>query len=347
MMNAAAARGNPMQLGLASHVHGFALMRGGALADAEASLWTSVEAAAEMNARFAEPLVRAALAETLILRGRVEQAAEVLEAVGDGGGEGLAPHFLVRSTFVRLYRACGETERAVAELEAFGVAAHRIDAHFSGTLPWRSELAVLIAAEQPERAAALVESELADAHRVQLPRAVGLALRARAALEAGDEREATLGEAVAVLERSPAMLELAQTLIELGSQIRRSGRRGVAREPLRRALELAHRCAAEPLIAHAGEELRAADGRPRSPWLHGAAALTASQLRVARLAAGGLSNQQIAETLFITIKTVEMHLTHAYRKLGSNVRTELPALLDGELGENGGAPGENGGAPGW
>jgi len=96
-----------------------------------------------------------------------------------------------------------------------------------------------------------------------------------------------------------------------------------------RALELAHQCAAEPLIALAGDELRAADGRPRSPWLTGAAALTPSELRVARLAGTGISNQQVAETLFITIKTVEMHLTSAYRKLGGSSRTELPNLLDG------------------
>jgi DNA-binding CsgD family transcriptional regulator len=81
----------------------------------------------------------------------------------------------------------------------------------------------------------------------------------------------------------------------------------------------------------AGDELRAADGRPRSPWLTGAAALTTSELRVARLAASGLSNRQIAEALFVTVKTVEMHLTHLYRKLGSSSRNDLPRLLETEL----------------
>ena len=158
-----------------------------------------------------------------------------------------------------------------------------------------------------------------------------MALRARGACEVGRAREETLRESVAALEKGPARLELTRALIDLGAHLRRSGRRRDAREPLRKALDLASRCSAEPLVVLARDELRAADGRPRSPWLTGAAALTPSELRVARLAAGDLGNKQIAEALFITVKTVEMHLTHVYRKLGASSRAELAHLLGSEL----------------
>ena len=150
-------------------------------------------------------------------------------------------------------------------------------------------------------------------------------------MRAGSDKEATLRESVAALELGPARLELTRALIDLGAHLRRRGRRRDAREPLRSALEPASQCSAEPLVVLARDELRAADGRPRSPWLTGAAALTTSELRVARLAASGLSNREIAEALFVTVKTVEMHLTHLYRKLGSNSRSDLPRLLDTEL----------------
>ncbi len=330
MMTLAAAHGSPLLLGLASHAHGWAQLRRGALADAEASGRLAVESAVLANARFAEPITRAPLGETLIERGRLDEAAEVLTGV-PSGVQAQAASVFMGTALARLHRARGEREEAIAALETLGEEATRDGIDNPDVVPWRSELAHLIAAEDPERARELAEGELAGARAVALPRAVGVALRARAACEHGAVREATLRDAVAVLETSPARLELARALIDLGGHLRRAGRRSDARELLRRALELAHRCAAEPLIELAGDELRAADGRPRNPWLTGAAALTAGELRVARLAASGLSNQQVAETLFVTIKTVEMHLTNAYRKLGSSSRAELPRLLEGEV----------------
>jgi DNA-binding CsgD family transcriptional regulator len=330
MMARAAADGSPMMLGLASHAHGWAQLRRGALADAEASGRLATEAAIETRARFADPFTRAPLGEVLIERGRLKEAAEVLTGVPPDL-DARAVNFFMGIAMARLYRARGLHDAAIAELETLGAEASRHGMHNPAVLPWRSELALLIAPGSPEQAKELVDGELADARQVKLPRAVGVALRARAACESGAVREATLHEAVAELEASPARLDLARALVDLGGHLRRGGRRSAARAPLRRALELAHQCGAEPLIALAGDELRAADGRPRSPWLTGAAALTPSELRVARLAATGLSNQQVAEALFITIKTVEMHLTSAYRKLGGGSRAELPRLLEGEL----------------
>jgi DNA-binding NarL/FixJ family response regulator len=82
------------------------------------------------------------------------------------------------------------------------------------------------------------------------------------------------------------------------------------------------------LAARAREELTVAGARPRRDALRGRDALTSSELRVARMAAGGATNRQIAEALFITLRTVETHLTSSYAKLGIASRRELATALD-------------------
>jgi DNA-binding NarL/FixJ family response regulator len=93
-------------------------------------------------------------------------------------------------------------------------------------------------------------------------------------------------------------------------------------------MELAHRCGATPLADRAELELRAAGGRPRRRAGIGSDALTASERRVAELAAGGASNKEIAQSLFVTLRTVELHLSNAYNKLQIRSRHELAAALD-------------------
>ena len=100
-----------------------------------------------------------------------------------------------------------------------------------------------------------------------------------------------------------------------------------AREPLRRALELATVCGAEPLAEHARTELHAAGVRPRREALSGVESLTPSERRVADLAAAGRTNRDVAQELFVTPKTVEVHLSNAYRKLGIRSRRELAGAL--------------------
>ena len=92
-------------------------------------------------------------------------------------------------------------------------------------------------------------------------------------------------------------------------------------------MELAHRCGATPLADLAVCELRAAGGRPRRRAGVGADALTTSERRVAELAAGGASNKEIAQSLFVTLRTVELHLSNAYNKLQIRSRHELSAAL--------------------
>jgi DNA-binding NarL/FixJ family response regulator len=141
---------------------------------------------------------------------------------------------------------------------------------------------------------------------------------------------ALLTEAVERLRESPALLERARSMAELGAALRRAGERAAAREQLAEALDLAARCGATPLVTRVREELNAVGARPRREWRRGVEALTPSELRVARLAAEGRSNREIAHELYVTLKTVEGHLARAYSKLGISGRGQLTEALEPE-----------------
>ena len=162
------------------------------------------------------------------------------------------------------------------------------------------------------------------------PGTVGRSLRVLGTLRRAEGLE-LLDEAVALLERSPARLELAKALAAQGATLRRERKPTDARDPLRRALELAELCDAGGLAAEVRTELYATGSRPRSNAMTGPEALTASEKRVAELAAEGLTNRDIAQTLFVTPKTVEVHLSATYRKLGIRSRRELAGVVRGGL----------------
>jgi DNA-binding CsgD family transcriptional regulator len=132
---------------------------------------------------------------------------------------------------------------------------------------------------------------------------------------------------VSVLEGSAARLEHARALVDLGAMQRRSGRRTAAADRLRAGMDLAHRCGATALVEAAAAELRLAGARPRRIDVTGRGSLTPSERRVTDLATEGLSNKEIAQALFVTLRTVEMHLSNAYRKLGISSRDQLPTAL--------------------
>jgi DNA-binding CsgD family transcriptional regulator len=195
-------------------------------------------------------------------------------------------------------------------------------------MPWRSQAALaLLQLERPEEAAALAEEELELARVWGAPRALGAALRAAGLVEGGKRGLALLQEAVEVLAGSPAKLEQAKARTELGAALRRANQRAKAREQLRRAVELATICGATPLAARAESELLATGARPRRIALSGLESLTPSERRVAELAAQGPTNREIAQALFVTPKTVEVHLSSVYRKLGISSRSQLAGAL--------------------
>ena len=194
-------------------------------------------------------------------------------------------------------------------------------------MPWRSlkgeALAML---GRREEAIALVEDEVAIAREWGTPSGLGHSLRVLGELR-GPEGLDELEEAAALLERSDQRIERARAFAALGAEVRRARRPTEAREPLRRALELAERAGARLLAENVRSELYATGARPRSTALDGVESLTERELRVATLAADGQTNRDIAQALYVTPKTVEVHLTNAYRKLNIGSRRELPAAL--------------------
>jgi len=192
---------------------------------------------------------------------------------------------------------------------------------------WRSLKAqALDRLGRSEEAAALAAEEVAIAREWGAPATVGRSLRVLGAIER-DSGITHLEEACALLEQTPARLEQAKALAALGAALRRARRPAEAREPLRRALELAEICGALPLMDEVRTEIYATGARPRTTALHGVGSLTASERRVADLAATGQSNRDIAQTLYVTPKTVEVHLSNSYRKLGISSRRQLSGAL--------------------
>jgi DNA-binding CsgD family transcriptional regulator len=195
-------------------------------------------------------------------------------------------------------------------------------------LPWRSVASVALAQlGEEERALELAHEELRLAERLGTPRAVGIAQRAVALAGPQDERQAGLEAAVATLENGTAKLELARVTCELGAEIRRRGERSAARDVLRRAYTLASECNATRLANRARDELSRSGARLIREPASGVEALTPSEVRVAELAAEGLTNREVAQSLFVSEKTVETHLGRVYRKLGIKSRHALPGAL--------------------
>lgn len=192
-------------------------------------------------------------------------------------------------------------------------------------MPWKPNAALALhRLGRDDDARRLAEEAVDEARRWAAPRALGLALRATGLITG---RDGPLREAVAVLAPTAARLEHARALVDLGAVLRRDNRRSTARDELARGRELAATCGADALAEQARDELVAAGARPRTVAISGPAALTASERRVAELAADGLSNRAVAQALFVSTKTIETHLGHAYRKLGVTGRDELAGAL--------------------
>jgi DNA-binding CsgD family transcriptional regulator len=330
----ARARGSVMGFINGIGTRALTFLRAGALADAEADARAAVTLARENRNFLVEPFVVAYLASVLVERGELAEAEVLVDEVTVPDGFRSLPCWpTLLETRARVRLARGERSSAIAIWREVGEIWDRGHVCNPNVSSWRSELALVLAEDDPPAARNLVEHELALARRAGSSRAVGIALRARGQLTAGEAGLQDLAAAAFALERSPAMLEHARALTDLGAALRRCNRRAEARTPLARARELAHRCGALVLTERAQAELRATGARPRRFALAGIDALTASEQRVANLAAAGLSNREIAQQLFVTVNTVESHLRHAYLKLGVHSRGELPPALSAELAE--------------
>ena len=311
---------------------GLVKLRLGALDEADAAARTALRVLQEGD--FAPGLGFAAtvLSDIAVEAGEFGEAQALLNLLPQQGWPAGVGTVLIPAARGRLRLAQGRAADALADFQAcqalFSADVWGMPVRDTGYVHVRSGAAMALSRlGEHERACELAGAELTDVRVFGAPRALGIALRAAGLARGGQEGLALLRESVAALESSPALLERARSLAELGAALRRSGQRGAARDPLARALELAARCGARPLAARARDELKAAGARPRRPWRTGVEALTPSELRVARLAAGGRSNREIAGELYVTLKAVEGHLARAYAKLGIDGRDQLQRAL--------------------
>jgi DNA-binding CsgD family transcriptional regulator len=153
------------------------------------------------------------------------------------------------------------------------------------------------------------------------------ALRRRASFEPARQALEMLSEALELAESTPRKPVTVRVLASYGAALRRVERIPEARDALYRAVDMAGEMGMERLRERAHRDLVLAGGRPRRVRATGPRSLTAAQQQVARLAASGRTNRQIAEDLFVTIKTVETHLAAVYRKLGIATRDALADML--------------------
>ncbi|MGZ4611888.1 MAG: ATP-binding protein [Kineosporiaceae bacterium] len=263
----------------------------------------------------------------------LDQADAVLTAVGQLGepppGTLAAP--LLLQSRARLRLAQHRPRAAYADACAARDRSDELLLEDSVMAGWRVEAVhALVALGDVAAARPLAIEQLRRAERVGTASACGAALRALAASSTDpSERLHHLERAVDVLAESAALLEQTRVLVDLGAALRRANRRADARVPLHVALDQAERGGMRLLARRARDELRAAGARPRRSAVSGPGALTPAEDRVARLAALGYTNRTIAERLYVTERTVETHLTHAFTKLNISTRTALAGALGG------------------
>jgi DNA-binding CsgD family transcriptional regulator len=323
-------RGSVMAFATASHFRAYTLLGRGRIVEAMADAHSVVDSA-RYGWELELPATHAFLSRALLARGDLEEAERLLVLPGTGvRWADTAPFSFFLDARGRLALARGRAEEALADFRECGRRQTAMQMPNPAIIPWRSHAALALAQlGETDRARSLAAEELALARAFGASTAIGVALGAAGVIAGGQEGIERLGEAVAVLEGSPAKVEHAAAMTDLGAALRRSGQRSAAREPLRTALDIAHRCGALAVAERASEELVAAGARPRRAVLSGRDALTPSERRVAEMAARGLSNREIAQSLFVTLKTVEWHLRNAYGKLGITSRRELTPALAG------------------
>ncbi|GAB2919644.1 helix-turn-helix transcriptional regulator [Streptomyces heilongjiangensis] len=189
---------------------------------------------------------------------------------------------------------------------------------------WEYALPLLAVQGRAAEAGELLDEYTESSIRWGTPRALGHSLIARARTVPPETAVGLLTEAVQVLQAAPDPIHRSRGAYLLGRALLRTGDVRAARKQLEWAAASAERCGARDAAAAAGRLLAVAGGRVRRPAAGTSAGLlTRAERRTVELAARGLTNRQIAEALFVAVRTVETHLTHAYRKLGVGNRKEL------------------------
>jgi DNA-binding CsgD family transcriptional regulator/predicted negative regulator of RcsB-dependent stress response len=328
VLDRARAGGSPLAYAAAAAISSWTAILRGRLGDGELLARDALRIsgdAAGLEALRGFATVHLALA--LIERGEPAEALDLLATDVDPAHTWAREALFARG---RAELAAHRPAAALQHLEACGTLSASFGIVNPAFLPWRSQAALALRElGRGEEAAREAAAEVELARRFGAARPLGVALRVAGLVVGGEEGLDLLRESAAILAESPARLERARSLVALGAALRRAGSRAEARDPLATGLGLAEECGAAALATSAREELAAGGVRVRAGGRWDADALTASELRTCRMAAAGMSNPAIAQSLFVTRATVQSHLHAAYRKLGVASRTELPAALEG------------------
>lgn len=322
--------GSVSVLGLALCLRAGVRLRRGDLRNGEADALESLGLSEYPSWRFGAAACTQFLVQILLEQGRVTEAGQAMAALTEEHREreALSVDATVEYAHALLRLRSRDHTGALSQAEALG--RRLADAEFDGGgfVPWRP-VAVRAAAALGEdaRAAALAAEEVDAARRVGVPGGLADALLCAAEVASAQDHQALIDEAVALAEGSAVPLTHAKALLAAGRARRVAGQRTEARALLHEAVDLATASGAGATVDAALDELAASGGRPRRRDGGGASLLTASETRVARLAAEGASNREIAQSLFVTQKTVEMHLSSAYRKLDIRSRAQLATRL--------------------
>ncbi len=288
--------------------------------------------------------------QLLVLRGDAAGARALLAEIEPVTSVSAYPMFrgLASLAIARLDLWLGDWARAHQRLTAIMSEAGRARLVPIG---WESIVAdqaeALLGLGRTDEARRLIDPVERRARRRGIPAAIGEIVRARALVLAaeGDDAAAieAAEEAVRIHAASQVPFRTARATFTLGEVLRRSRQKAASRRAFESALALFSQLGALIWVDRTQAELgRVASRRPAG------AALTDTERRVAELAAAGHTNREIAAALFMSVHTVEAHLTRVFRTLGVRTRTELARTsLDGnEIGgpRNAGATGETGGA---
>jgi DNA-binding CsgD family transcriptional regulator/tetratricopeptide (TPR) repeat protein len=321
------------ELARAQFLKGFVAWGAGDLVSAEADLHQAIDLARLAGIFPLVLMYTAPLMEVLIERDELEAAEAALQATGMADAP-ISFDFLAGMLGAirgHLRYEKGEFERAMEDFEPLLSEEVKTKMGFgpSGSVaPFAAR--ALIALGKSDRAREMADENMAKAREWGVSSGMAHVSRAVAATREPEEAVELLEAAVALMEGSPRRLEHAHALAELGVALRRSGRRADARVPLRKAFGLARRCGAGRIAKRANAELEATGATVRRYVPIGVESLTPSERRVADLAASGMTNRQIAQSLFVTVKTVEAHLSAAYGKLDISSRRRLSKALAGE-----------------
>ncbi|MCP9985804.1 LuxR family transcriptional regulator [Streptomyces sudanensis] len=293
-----------------------------------------VEATAGQGVRL--PHLAAVVAAAERETGRRARAWEAVTRMGPPGGDNSREWNELGHTRALLHAADGDWQAALDDYMTCGAGQNAYDFVNPAVVPWRSGAALaLVRLGRREEARELAEEELRHARTWGTARTVGRALRAYAAAVGGRLALSSLTEGAELLRPSSAPVELVELLVDLGRAHLGAGNGRKGRDTLREAHSVALRLAAPVpeagapaaagrLLALTEDALRESGVRNRGDG-H---ALTPAERRVAELAAVGHTNAQISSALCLTRRTVETHLTSAYRKLRIARRTQLVAALE-------------------